>query len=303
MPKNLPFSGNPLDRSANQRREEAWLEEQFGAGQGRYLAFWNLDVLAKPGDQAGLHWLEGSVREHLQEGVAPLLLGVRDGVPHFAVDLSSLEDPIARIGIDEARFSEVRALAMSLPEEEAGIVAQARSLVHWHTRHRFCGSCGSPTVVGAGGGMRKCPECGAEDFPNPHPVVIMVPWRDDRCLLGSGRQWAQQRYSALAGFMDHGESIEEAVAREVFEEVGLRVDDVEYHASQPWPFPQNIMIGCFAHVADEDITVDLGELSGARWFTRQEIQQALDNPESVEFGIPQRIAIARHLIEAWVERR
>jgi NAD+ diphosphatase len=150
--------------------------------------------------------------------------------------------------------------------------------------------------------MRKCAECGDEHYPNPHPVVIMVVWRGDRCLLGSGRSWAQTRYSALAGFMDQGETIEEAVAREVKEEVGLEVDDVVYHTSQPWPFPSNLMIGCFAHVKDEALTVDPVELSGARWFSRDEIRAALDDPASVEFGLPGQIAIAHHLIRAWVDR-
>jgi len=298
----IPFSGNPLDRAANLRRDDAWVLEQLGSVEGRYLAFSRLNVLARAAEQAELHWLESSVCEHLEDGAIPLLLGVRDGVAHFAVDLTSLSDPIAAIGIEGADFADSRGIAVSLPEGDAGILAQARALIDWHTRHRFCGSCGSATVVASGGSMRKCPNCGDEHYPNPHPVVIMVVWRGDQCLLGSGRQWAQQRYSALAGFMDLGETIEEAVAREVKEEVGLEVDGVVYQESQPWPFPSNLMIGCFAHVAGEDLTVDPVELSGARWFSRDEIRNALERPESVEFGLPGPIAIAHHLIRAWTER-
>jgi NAD+ diphosphatase len=297
----ITFSGNPLDRAANLRRDDAWLTEQFQAGESRYLPFWKLNVLAREAEQAELAWLDASVCSHL-DGATPLLLGLRDGVAHFTVDLSSLADPIATIGIEGAGFTDSRQIAVNLPAGDAGILAQARAMLDWHVRHRFCGSCGTETVVGGGGSMRVCPSCSAEHYPNPHPVVIMVVWRGDRCLLGSGRNWAQQRYSALAGFMDQGETIEEAVAREVKEEVGLDVDEVVYHASQPWPFPSNLMIGCFAHVSNEEVTVDPVELSGARWFSREEIRHALDFPDSVEFGIPGQIAIAHHLIRAWTER-
>lgn len=299
----IPFSGNPLDRSANQRREDAWVAEQLEAATSRYLAFSELDVLAREAGGAELHWLDASIRQHLQEGAPPLLLGLRDGIAHFAVDLTAIDDPIATIGIDGAAFADSRGIATDLPEGDAGILAQARSLLDWHRRHRFCGSCGAETTVCAGGGMRKCAGCGDEHYPNPHPVVIMVAWRGDRCLLGSGRAWAQKRYSALAGFMDQGETIEEAVAREVKEEVGLDVDEVVYHTSQPWPFPSNLMIGCFAHVTSDELNVDPVELSGARWFSREEIGRALDDPQSVDFGLPGSIAIAHHLIRAWVDRR
>ncbi|HLZ68535.1 MAG TPA: NAD(+) diphosphatase [Dehalococcoidia bacterium] len=305
MGEIIPFAGNPLDRAANQRRDEAWLAAQFGAAGGRYLPFWRLNVLTSTAGidaQAALHWLDSGVCGRLGDGTVPLLLGLRDGVAHFAVDLSALADPIAELCIEGAAFTDARQAGGTLPAEEAGILAQARSLLEWHTRNRFCGSCGSPTAVAAGGAMRRCTACGAEHFPGPHAVVIMVVWRGDRCLLGSGRGWGGKRYSALAGFMDHGETIEEAVAREVYEEVGLHVDQVEYHASQPWPFPMSLMIGCFAHVSDEAVTVDEEELAGVRWFSREEIRQALAAPESVDFGVPGRIAIAHHLIKAWAEQ-
>jgi NAD+ diphosphatase len=298
----IPFSGNPLDRAMNQRREDAWVAEQLAASESRYLVFAELKVLAREDGGAELHWLDDSLRAHLDEGCVPVFLGLRDGVPHFAVDVSGMDDLLAEAKIENAVFTDSRRIATDLPEGEAGILAQARALLDWHRRHRFCGSCGAPTLASAGGSLRKCTSCGAEHYPNPHPVVIMVAWRGDRCLLGSGRTWAGTRYSALAGFMDQGETIEEAVAREVKEEVGLDVDEVVYHTSQPWPFPSNIMIGCFAHVTGEEISIDPVELSGARWFTRDEIGRALENPDSVDFGLPGRIAIAHHLIRAWVDR-
>lgn len=299
MQERIPFSGNPLDRGSNQRRDSAWLMEQLNATESRFLPFWRLNVLAREAEPAELRWLDAGVRAHLEYDAEPFLLGHRDGIAHFAVDLSALADPIAMLGIEDADFADARRIAVNLPEGDAGILAQARALFEWHARHRFCGTCGAPTTVGCGGAVRTCTSCGAEHFPGPHPVVIMVVWRGDRCLLGRGRGWGPERYSALAGFVDHGETIEEAVAREVKEEVGLEVDEVVYHSSQPWPFPMSLMIGCFAHVTDEAFTVDPEELAGARWFSREEILRAQQSPESVDFGIPGRIAIAHHLIKAW----
>ena len=299
MQERIPFSGNPLDRVANLRRDDAWLAEQIRAAASRFLPFWRLNVLAREAEHAELRWLDAGVQDLLEDGAAPLLLGLRDGVAHFAVDLSSLADPIAALGVEGAEFADARRIAVNLPGGDAGILAQGRALIEWHTRHRFCGSCGAPTAMRGGGAMRTCTGCGAEHFPGPHPVVIMVVWRGDRCLLGRGRNWAPARFSALAGFIDHGEKIEEAVAREVQEEVGLEVDEVVYHASQPWPFPMSLMIGCFAHVTGESLMVDPEELDEARWFSREEIRRALDSPDDTDFGVPGRIAIAHHLIKAW----
>ncbi|MCL6641134.1 MAG: NAD(+) diphosphatase [Candidatus Rokubacteria bacterium] len=302
MQEIIPFSGNPLDRAAVLRRDDAWLAAQCRAAESRFLPFWRLNVLARVTEQAELCWLGAAVNDYLADGAAPLLLGLRDGIAHFAVDLSNLADPIPSLGIEGAEFADARRIAVDLPEGDAGILAQGRSLIDWHARHRFCGTCGAPTAVGCGGSVRTCTRCGAEHFPGPHPVVIMVVWRGDRCLLGRGRGWAPGRFSALAGFIDHGETIEEAVAREVKEEVGLDVDEVVYHASQPWPFPMSLMIGCFAHATGEDVAVDPEELAEARWFTREEIRRALESPDTVDFGIPGRIAIAHHLIKAWSTR-
>jgi NAD+ diphosphatase len=302
MQEYIPFSGNPLDRAAILRRNDTWLVEQCTAVESRFLPFWRLNVLARETERTELCWLDAGICDHLDDDADLLLLGVRDGVAHFAVDLSALADPIATIGIEGAGFADARQIAVNLPGGDAGILAQGRALIEWHRRHRFCGTCGAPTAMGSGGNVRTCTSCGAEHFPGPHPVVIMVVWRGDRCLLGRGRGWAQARYSALAGFVDHGETIEEAVAREVKEEVGLEVDEVVYHSSQPWPFPMSLMIGCFAHVSGEALMVDPEELDDARWFSRAEIRRALESPESVDFGIPNRIAIAHHLIKAWSAR-
>src|SRR5215211_805467 len=150
MQERIPFSGNPLDRVSNQRRDEAWLADQLGAVESRYLVLWRLNPLAREAEQCELIWLDASVRDHLPFDEEPLLLGHRDGVAHFAVDLSSLADPLSRLGVEGADFCDARRIAVDLPEGDAGILAQARSLFEWHTRHRFCGSCGAPTAVGGG---------------------------------------------------------------------------------------------------------------------------------------------------------
>ena len=145
---------------------------------------------------------------------------------------------------DGAKFAEARGIAARLEPGDAGIVAQARSVLNWHDKHRFCSVCGEPTLPRDGGSVRQCGSCEAEHFPRTDPAVIMVVWRDDKCILGRQKAWAPGFYSALAGFVDQGETIEEAVRREVFEEAGVVVDDVEYVKSQPWPFPSSLMIGC-----------------------------------------------------------
>ena len=296
----MPFSGNPLDRASNQRRDAEWLTHHRAHPESRYLAFYKLNALATTAGE--LLWLSSeAIASHLREGAEPLLLGVRDGMAHFAVDLSHIEEPLAALGLSDAEFGDSRAAASRLPSGEPGIVAHGRALIEWHRRHRFCGVCGSLTEVRDGGSMRKCPNCDQEHFPRTDPVVIMVVWRGDRCILGRQKAWAPGFYSALAGFIDQGETIEEAVAREVLEEVGLKVDHVEYHASQPWPFPSSLMIGCFAHATDENETVDPVELESARWFTRDELREAFESPGPQHgFNVPNRIAIAHHIIKDWV---
>jgi NAD+ diphosphatase len=303
MPDHMPFTGDPLDRAGNLRHDPKFVAEAFASPQGRYLPFWRLSVLVHESDAPALLWLGREVRGLLPDGPEPVLLGLRDGLPHFAIDLSPLADPLAAIEAGEgARFAEVREMATRLPPQDSGTIAHARSLLDWHVRHRFCSSCGAATSPREGGSCRKCDACGAEHFPRTDPVVIMVVWRGDRCLLGTRRNSPGAFYSALAGFIDQGESIEEAVRREVKEEAGVEVDEVVYHASQPWPFPSSLMIGCFAHATSDDAEVDDLELENVRWFTRQEVRRAVFSPgEEAGFSIPGRVAIAHHLIKAWCQ--
>jgi NAD+ diphosphatase len=296
----MPFSGNPLDRASVLREDEAWITQQLASGEGRFLVLSKLEVLTHPGETPALAWLDAGLRERLGLETIPVLLGMRNSIPHFALDVSEHPDPLASLGLNGAAFAEPRGLATTLPAGDAGIVAQARSLIDWHARHRFCGACGGPTVPRKGGAHRACEQCGAHVFPRIDPSVIMVVWREDQCLLGRRRGRPPGSFSCLAGYIEQGETIEEAVAREVLEEVGLKVDNVHYVASQPWPFPSTLMIGCFAHASDSTAKPDEVEIQEARWFGRAEVRAALAG-EDVGLTVPAPVAIAHHIIRRWAE--
>ena len=220
-----------------------------------------------------------------------VLLGIEDAVPHFA-----------RLTGQPAvgRSFEMIAALHALAAGEAATYAAARSVVDWHARHRFCARCGVETVPFRAGWGRKCPACGTEHFPRVDPVVIMIAEHEGRALLGRQPAFPPGRYSALAGFLEPGESIEEAVARELFEEAGVRVRNVRYIASQPWPFPSSLMIACVAEAVDDRLTIDTTELEDAIWVSRDEVRAALAGDAS-RFGVPPSYAIAHTLLEAWAK--
>ncbi len=303
------FAGNPLDRGEVERRDETWISDQAKDQFSRFLPMRGPGVLVTDGlaaDGGGelsrLGWLGWSELEPCLTTASPLFLGLLEGTAYFVIDLSRDAAAAGAVeALDGYRFEEARAAAENLLSgPEAGIVAQGRAQVNWHNRHGFCSVCGHPTVVKRGGQKRECPDCRAEHFPRVDPVIIMVVADGDRCLLGQsrGRLAAMNRYSALAGFVDQGESIEEAVAREVMEEAGIRVKNVRYHSSQPWPFPSSLMIGCHAEAASTDIAMDNEEMTDVQWFDREEVLWALEG-KSEKLLTPGPIAIAHHLIKAW----
>lgn len=295
------FAGNPFDRGDVQRRDSQWLDEQAKHSHSRFLPLWQLNILVRSESDMRLGWLRPADIEHLEINVPPIFLGLQDGVAHFVLDVSELGDPVHELNLAEGwRFEEARSAATQISPEEAGIVAQSRAQVDWHQRHRFCSVCGERTAQGRGGQTRKCMTCNANHFPRTDPVVIMVVSDGDHCLLGQsrGRLSRTGRYSALAGFMDHGESIEEAVRREVKEEAGIEVGEVRYHSSQPWPFPSSLMIGCHGKAQTTDIRIDDEEMTDVRWFSRDAVRLALKG-ENPNLQVPDSIAIAHHLIKAW----
>lgn len=295
------FTGNPLDRASERRADPAWLEAKLGDPDSRFLALHNLNALVRSGDEPGLAWATGDVRDFERESTGAVLLGLRDGVAHFAVDVSHSEKPEAALGVEGvAAFSEIRALASTLSAQDAAIVAQARALLDWHAHHGFCANCGEKTRPVQGGAVRLCVDCGTEHFPRVNPVVIMTVTRGERCLLGRQKGWPDGMYSALAGFVEVGETVEEAVRREVFEEAGIRVGKVHYLQSQPWPFPSSLMIGCIGEAESEEISVDFVELQDAKWIDRDQVRQAIESPGSVDgFFVPPALSIAHHLLRHW----
>lgn len=272
------FSGPGIDRADQVRVDPLRLAELTGA-EARQL-IWR-DGLPAVGEDGRLEWQPASATD--------LFLGIQDGQPRF----SATEQPNANA---RAAFDTIGALA----EDEAPLFAAALSLAWWHSRHLFCANCGASTEIERGGWSRRCTECSAQHFPRVDPVVIMLAEHDGRLLLGRQPQYPPGRYSALAGFLEPGESIEAAVARELHEEAGIRVTDVAYVASQPWPFPSSLMIGCYARAVGDELTIDRTELDDARWFTREEVAAALKGDPDAAFQPPPRFAIARTLLDHWL---
>ena len=295
------FAGNPIDRGEVERRDEEWLAAQASDPASLMLPMWQLNVPVSA-DHA-LTWMSPDAVQRLNVTAEPIFLGLMDGVSHFVIDVSAVDR--GDIEGDGLTFEDARTTAEYMSGTDSGIIAQARAQLSWHSRHGFCAVCGHPTHIARGGQVRRCPPkeyggCGTEHYPRTDPVVITVVHDGERCLLGQsrGRLVAMRRYSALAGFMDQGESIEEAVAREVMEEAGIQVGAVRYHSSQPWPFPSSLMIGCHADAATTDIHFDAEEMADVQWFTRDEVRLALEERSEI-LAIPGPTAIAHHLIRAW----
>lgn len=295
------YSGNPLDRAHRERHDEQRILAMVHDPTSRFLPVNDLQVPVSETPRNALGWM--SADEWRGRGIAgvPLFLGRLNEVAFFAVDVSnqvqSVQDWLEGSGY---RFVDARRAAEFLSGPDCGIVAQVRSHMDWHSRNGFCANCGHQTTVKRGGQARHCAHCGAEHYPHTDPVVIVVVSDGNRCLLGQSRGYLSRanRFSALAGFVDQGESIEEAVAREVMEEAGIGIENVRYHSSQPWPFPSSLMIGCHADAVTTDISIDDEEMASVRWFEREEVLSALEGKHG-SLALPGPIAIAYHLIRAW----
>ena len=278
MPPELFFAGPGIDRADRLRGDPAAIPPG-----GRRLRW----IDGAPAlDSAGrLCWDEGPAG-------APLFLGLgADGQAcHSALADDSPADPRAHFG-----------LLAQLDPRDAPLFAAALSLANWHRRHGYCAACGAATAIVRGGWGRACPDCATEHFPRVDPVAIMLVEHDDRLLLGRQPHYPPGRYSALAGFIEPGETIEAAVAREVMEEAGIAVAEVRYVASQPWPFPSSLMIGMHARALEDRLTVDTAELDDARWFSRAEVAAAIAGQGDSAFLPPPHFAIARTLLEHWLE--
>jgi NAD+ diphosphatase len=273
------FAGEALDRAGPQRRDEAWLAARLADPATRVVVAGESGVLVA-GERPRLLAVD-----ELPGGLELVLLGVDgDGLAVFAADPG---DAVA------GEWRGLRDLAPVLSQAEGGMVAHAVALLNWHRRHRFCANCGAASEAREAGHMRACPACGAQHHPRTDPVVIMLVHDGDRAILGRQAHWPPGRYSALAGFVEPGESLEEAVAREVREETGARVAEIDYRSSQPWPFPSSLMLGFAARWAGGEPAVRDGELEDVGWFTRTAIVAG-------DVMLPPPTAIARRLIDEWL---
>ncbi|HEX4028521.1 MAG TPA: NAD(+) diphosphatase [Rhizomicrobium sp.] len=290
----IAFSGNPLDRASYRRADPAWLAGQRASGL--FLPFWqNRPFLM--GKRAG--FLPGRAE---WDNCLCVFLGLDGTQPLFAVDLSGDSEPV----LDGGNFQEMRPAAFVLPARDTAIAGQAKALLDWHRRHGFCPNCGHATQFADGGYKRTCPQCGAEHFPRTDPVVIMLPVFKsedgvEECLIGRNMRFPPLLFSAFAGFVEPGESMEEAVRRELSEEVELKVGEVRYHATQPWPFPSSLMLGCYAQALSRDFRIDGHEIEAARWLSKEEARARLANKIEDEMRLPIAIAIAHHLIRNWAK--
>jgi NAD+ diphosphatase len=316
------YSHPGFERAGLRRRDAGWIVERVGDPKSLFVPVWrnqNLVIELESGESRAVVLEAARIASHF--GTSPherlsngevVFLGVIEERAHFALDLSPIEAPLemlqspalAASGIEAAvvRFADLRQIGGRIERREGALLALARAMMFWHARHRYCGLCGSPTRSEEAGHMRRCtnPACNTMHFPRTDPAVIMLVTRGDRALMGRSKNFVPGMYSTLAGFVEPGESLEDAVAREVREETGIEVGAVHYHSSQPWPFPANIMLGFHAEALTTEITVDYGELEDARWYERDWLLSHVDDDS---FRMPRLDSIARRLIEDWLHGR
>ena len=288
----IAFSGSPLDRDDHMRADPDALASLMN-WKARML---QLDGLIPALDDHGrLSW--GTLADAAEDAELVFL-----GIDRSEGGAKACFAAVPAQGDASPRMAnpQLWALMANMEPGDLATYGGARSLVDWHARHRFCAQCGSSTVIAKGGWQRNCPSCGAQHFPRTDPVTIMLAEHDGRLMLGRGKGWPEGRFSALAGFVEPGETIEEAVRREVFEEAGVWVRDVQYVASQPWPFPSQLMIGCHSVAESDELDIDTTEMAEVRFFTRDEVAASLNGEGP--FIAPPRHAIAANLMQWWIDK-
>jgi len=294
------FAETGLDRMSERRADADWLRALRDSADAVILPVWKTHNLVAQVEETSRAVMLAvrEVRGAIAEDTHFVFLGYRGGVPHFAVDLSHHEEPLALPPLaGRGEFRDIRDVGLDMPRDEGALLAYSRALFHWHRTHGFCGRCGAPTESRDAGHVRVCTGtgCGAQHFPRTDMAVIMLVSRGDYALLGRKAEWPEGRFSVLAGFVEPGESLEGAVAREVMEEAGIAVRDVRYHSSQPWPFPANLMLGFFARTDTEELRLNDRELAEARWFHRDE----LIGEARAYAQRPHAVSIARRLMADW----
>ena len=285
------FAGAYVDRSGHLREDPEWLKRAIAADESLFVPVWGDWLLARGEPVNAVLLGRDAVAEYIDADEI-IFLGMFKERPAFAVAIERSETaPFP----DQGEFHDLRYLGSVVPPDEANLIAHARALVLWHRLQRFCGLCGSPTRAQSGGNTRTCTNnaCGGNLFPRVDPAIIVLVSNGDRCLLGRQASWPEARYSTIAGFVEPGESLEDAVRREVKEETNIDTGAVRYHSSQPWPFPSSLMLGFVADAHNADIQLNDGELEDARWFTRKELRSGFPK-------LPYRLSIARRLVDDWI---
>ena len=289
-----------LDRVSDRRAEAAWVAAEWSSSTTRVHMLWR-GTFPVVGERSS--FTDPSTITRLDAQATPILLGVIDGVTHFGIDLSSHDRQVVEgLTSPDAVLTGLREMAGVLHADDANLLAATSGLATWHAKHRFCGTCGTETDVHTAGHERRCPSCHTPNFPRTDPAVIMLVTDEDRAVLGRQKIWPAGMFSTLAGFVEPGESLEDAVIREVREEVGLVCDSVRYSSSQPWPFPQSLMLGFHARAVTTEIVVHPTEMDDARWFSRHELETARTARGRTVPMIPPPLTIARRLLDEWLDQ-
>ena len=300
----IPFAGSPLDRASEKRTDSNWIESKRREPSSLVLPMWRLQPFMLGSEKAGgseLGLVRAGIVESLAEaGALCIFLGLDRDRAVFALDVPEDGDPasvgpLAGLGY----FRDARVAGSIVSIQHAAIIAQAKAMIDWHQRHGFCPRCGAPTKLMDAGYRRLCGKCNAEHFPRVDPVVIMLAIEGEACLVGRGKLFPAGMFSALAGFVEPGETIEEAVRRELMEEASVKVGEVTYYATQPWPFPSSLMIGCFAKAENREVKADENELAEVRWIERRVARELIEGKQVDGLRVPPPIAIAHHLIRTW----
>jgi NAD+ diphosphatase len=293
MDNHNVFAGAFVDRIGERRKDPDWLASAIRSEDSRFIPVWG-DQCFAGGDPLQAVMLKRHQIETLVDDPELIFLGLFRNHPAFALAIrGDVDPPFVELG----EFHDLRFLGTVLPPDEANLVAHARALVLWHASQIFCGACGSSARPEAGGNSRICvnADCLRQIFPRVDPAIIVLVSKGDHCLLGRQLGWPDGRYSTIAGFVEPGESLEDGVRREVYEETNIRVGNVRYHSSQPWPFPSSLMLGFVADATSSDIVLNDGELEDAQWFTRKQLRSGFPK-------LPFSISIARRLVDHWIDQ-
>jgi NAD+ diphosphatase len=293
------FAGAALDRATDRRTDATWLARRLGDSSSRVVPVWEAHSLVSREEPLHPILLPADHPVARDTGaVGPIFLGLDEVGALFAVGVRTSGNdrpPLEDLG----EFKNLHRIGALLGQEAGALLAYARAMVAWHERHRFCGTCGQPTESAEGGHLRRCTDdaCRSEHYPRTDPAIIVLVEDGDRCLLGRKAEWPPGMHSTIAGFVEPGENLREAVIREVLEETGIEVGEVAFHSSQPWPFPSSLMLGFMATRVGGELRVDPMELEDARWFERARIRELV---VAGELRLPGRVSIARRLIEEWL---